>query len=74
MNKSIPVVERRNPLSHTTTLPSGRQEVTAATIETASAYVDGFCPHCNVQMVSTMCGNIPAFVCLEHRTVLPVKE
>ena len=58
-------MERRTPFSQKALQP---KEVAAL------EYREGFCPHCQQQMVATECDGVPAWFCAEHSTALPMKE
>lgn len=57
---------RKNPLQV-------REQVTACIHDDSSSYIEGHCPECQKQMLTTQIGDAPAYVCVEHRIVLPVK-
>lgn len=64
---------RRNPINNAVPVQT-KEVVTAGTVDQASTYNEGFCPHCQRAMTRTTCAGIPSFVCEEHRTVLPVRS
>lgn len=65
-------IERRNPLKPAPV--EVKSVVTAGNFDLPGvAYQSGLCPECGKAMTVTRCDDIPSYVCMDHRIVLPVE-